>query len=236
MRRASVLTTPTRRSKIILIGINGFKRSGKGTVAQMIDDRLTGNIVQVAFADKLKVMAARALGHDDLTTGKCVALMDEYKERAIIHTLMNHAPLRDDWMRQTLLAPCVSTISGRQYLQNFGNGARKVFGDTFWIDMVLPNPATHEGWGRPDELVIDAYPDTDAVIVTDVRYQNEAKRIEDLGGEVIEVVRPGLKSDGHISETPLPRHLVQHTIVNDGSLDDLRKLVAAAMDVLDIEV
>lgn len=179
-------------------------------------------------------MASRALGYLDEDTQECIDLMDGVKEKGLINLMMNCAPLSEDWMSQTLIAPSVSYISGRQYLQNFGNGARTVFGDTFWIDMVLPNPTLHEGWGCPNDLLIDFYPEADAVIVTDVRYPNEAERINALGGVVIEVVRPCLSSDGHASEMPLPRPLVKYTIQNSGSLDDLSAAVDVAMSELGI--
>jgi hypothetical protein len=50
-----------------------------------------------------------------------------------------------------------------------------------------------------------------------------------LGGETWEIVRPGLESDGHSSENPLPRELVTRVIVNDGTVDDLREKVVAAL-------
>jgi hypothetical protein len=62
----------------------------------------------------------------------------------------------------------------------------------------------------------------DCVAITDLRYPNEAQRVLDLGGEVWEVVRPGLVSDGHASEQTLPRDLVTLTIENDSDVADLQ--------------
>jgi hypothetical protein len=199
-----------------LIGINGFKRSGKGTVAEIIEAIVADDdarVKSIGFADKLKLLAARTLGHRDVGELQAVALMDEFKENGYVVT-SGGTPL---------------TITGRQYLQNIGNEARDIFGDTFWIDQVLPNPILHEGWERPGiELVQARYPEADYVLVTDVRYPNEAERVKALGGMVWEVLRPGTASDGHASEQPLPEHLIDWQIVNDGSFKLLRDRVFLA--------
>lgn len=100
-------------------------------------------------------------------------------------------------------------------------------------------------WGRqlihPDiwvrSLVERVSPWLDAgmtVVVTDVRFDNEAEAISAAGGEVWKVVRPGwscLCSDAaaHASEAGVGEAFVARTIVNDGGLDRLRNQVCAAI-------
>jgi len=61
-------------------------------------------------------------------------------------------------------------------------------------------------------------------VITDVRFQNEALRIKELGGYVIEIDRPELKyNDLHISEERLPNDLIYCTISNDGSLEQFKE-------------
>lgn len=173
----------------------------------------------VGFADKLKILGARSLGFLDFTDAECIDYMDRFKEDGDIDVLGGFN----------------RSITGREYLQNLGNEGRKVFGDTFWIDHVLPNPIHQDSalWEiEPIKMVEYRYPGVDCLCVTDVRYDNEAERIRDLGGVVWEVIRPGLKSDGHPSEQPLPRELVDHQILNDGDLRDLEREVERAMDTL----
>lgn len=178
------------------------------------------NVVGVGFADKLKIHAARSLGRLDLNDQECIDLMDEFKEDGFVVSA----------------GATAGTITGRQYLQNVGNEARKLFGDTFWIDMVLPNVVLLEGWGEKPEQAHGAltarYPGVDCLCITDLRYPNEAERIKRLGGVVWEVVRPGTGSDGHASEQPLPRHLVDHVIDNSGDLYALEREVERALDTL----
>lgn len=202
-----------------LIGINGFKRAGKGETGNAIFDQFDGVVYQIGFADKLKIMAARALGFvrppQDL-----IALMDEMKETASLQARYYEPGGYSDQLLHDLTV--------REYLQNFGNDARELFGTNFWIDQVLPYPG--EVMLSTNEALNDRYPDVDLVAITDLRYPNEAQRVRDLGGEVWEIVRPGLVSDGHASETPLPNELITRRIDNDGSVSDLRRKVAAILD------
>lgn len=59
------------------------------------------------------------------------------------------------------------------------------------------------------------------VIVTDARFDNEAKLIEDMGGVVVKIIRDGVTSNlseleqKHISEKGIDEHLISFTILND---------------------
>lgn len=198
-----------------LIGINGFKRSGKGETGQAIFDFHEGVVYQVGFADKLKIMAAKALGFDR-PPRDLIALMDEMKETATISI---------SYCEPGTATALLHDLTVREYLQNFGNDARELFGDTFWIDQVLPNPSTYDRV-LDEQKLAQRYTDVDCVAITDLRYPNEAERVFDLGGEVWEIVRPGVVSDGHASELPLPRELVTRTIINDSDVEALRIKVA----------
>ena len=194
-----------------LIGLNGLKESGKDTVFRLMKEcHPELDIVRESFADRLKIFAARILGFTDPTPGIAVARMDECK--AGWHLMVKNS---DGYI--------LSSKTGREYLQNVGNEARQVFGLDFWIDQALPKP-TQPPLGAPT-AVAEYFGDPDIVVVTDVRYENEADRIHALNGEVWEVVRPGLESDGHISEVPLPAEKVDVVLNNRGTLDELKNAV-----------
>lgn len=209
-----------------LIGINGFKRSGKGTVADFISANYTsgeGVVYQVGFADKVKVMAARSLGFLDATPRECIALMDEAKE----HWLIDYRT--DDDVLQ------LGTITGRQYLQNVGVEARKLFGDDFWVDQVLPHAARESCDERAAihaARLSERFPGVDCVAITDLRFPNEAERVLDLGGVVWRVERDECESDGHDSEQRLPDYLVSLGLDNNGTLGDLESVVQNALETL----
>lgn len=217
-----------------IIGINGFKRSGKGETAKAIT-ALGQTVVpgftttEVGFSDKLKILAAKTLGFIERSDEECIALMNECKEHWIIDIVKHN----NVWRGSQPLHPRSPwhEITGRAYIQNLGNESRSVFGDNFWVDQVLPDPGLieHSEWEAILAGQIEDRYDTDLVLITDLRYENEAERVLYCGGEVWEVLRPGTASDGHASEQPLPRELVTRQIDNSGDLLALRYEVEKAL-------
>lgn len=67
------------------------------------------------------------------------------------------------------------------------------------------------------------------IVVTDVRFPNEVRRVEELGGVVYRVIgRGGLTSASpHVSETAIETSL--RVIDNSGTLDDLKGVVELMM-------
>jgi hypothetical protein len=108
--------------------------------------------------------------------------------------------------------------SPRQLLQTLGTEwGRQSVADDIWVRSLLERirPWLNDGL---------------TVIVTDVRFDNEAEAIAAAGGEVWRVTRPGWRclsgeSASHASEAGVSDHLVSQTIVNDGTLDDLKAVV-----------
>ena len=87
-------------------------------------------------------------------------------------------------------------------------------------------------WTRPVERYIATGPSR--IVVTDVRYPNEAAQIRALGGVLWRVERPEAGLQGsladHESETLLRDYPADRTILNDGTLADLKGAVVAAHD------
>lgn len=78
----------------------------------------------------------------------------------------------------------------RKALQFTGSYCRELYGDDYWI--------------RQLNTELNKCDDNDVVIVTDVRYVNEANYIRKLGGVVVRVNRPNVDTfDMHSSETEL---------------------------------
>lgn len=201
-----------------LIGISGLKTSGKDTTYKAVVAALPNqNVRRVAFADKLKELSALALGFTG-TPEQLIAYMDEAKETWDLGVKQKDS-----------FAIPFHTLSGRAYLQNIGQAARKVFTDGFWVDQILP-PRRPTGFGgNHSNDLIDLYPDVDVLCVTDVRYPNEADRVHEWGGEVWNIIRPGTESDGHSSEIPLESEKVDLSIFNGYTIETLYQSVAAAL-------
>lgn len=65
-------------------------------------------------------------------------------------------------------------------------------------------------------------------VICDVRFVNESLAINAVGGSVVKVVRPGLGTpeDQHQSETNVDLVEENYLLVNDGTLEDLARLVS----------
>lgn len=105
----------------------------------------------------------------------------------------------------------------RELLQRCGTDAgRNVLGENVWVTATLGDlPELH----RP------------SVVVTDVRFPNEADAIRDYGGVVVRIVRPGVtlirdaEGNVHPSETALDDYPIFHVVVNDGTPEDLHRKI-----------
>jgi hypothetical protein len=111
--------------------------------------------------------------------------------------------------------------SPRQMLQTLGTEwGRETVNPQIWIRIAIERAVPHLAVGR-------------SVVITDVRFDNEAQAIIDAGGEVWRVTRNGWQcldagTAMHQSEAGVGEHLIARTIANAGSLDDLRRQLLAA--------
>ena len=162
----------------MLIGLNGRIGAGKNTVAQRLA-MLHGNVIEVSFAAKLKESVCALLGctlHD-------LEVWKNKPERCVaVGTLVDglgFVPHKD------------TVMTVRELLQRYGTEAhRDVFGEDFWLDAALP---LHDWFYRDDILYV----------VTDMRFPNEAARVQGLGGVTVQVIGPDEHSGDHRSEIPL---------------------------------
>ena len=101
----------------------------------------------------------------------------------------------------------------RRLLQAMGTEVgRDMFGQTIWVDLMRNNLAAYE----PD----------DDVVVTGIRFPNEASMIHELGGELWWTYRPGYGPvNSHSSDNTLSLRHFDRVVVNDGTLEDLEQLV-----------
>lgn len=109
---------------------------------------------------------------------------------------------------------------GRAVLQSVGQSLRDELGDDVWIralDRQVFGEAVQHPW----------------VVVTDVRYENEANWIHAYGGVIWKVLRPSIDRSGkastHPSETSVRRIQADMLIPNVGSVADLYACVDLVM-------
>lgn len=106
-------------------------------------------------------------------------------------------------------------MSPRQIWQDFGQCLKGQFGAGLWIRS-LQHQYGHLLAVRP-------------CVITDVRFDFEASWIRDeLGGVIWQITRPDTSPvRDHVSERGVSPHLIDVSICNDGTLDDLRSQVCS---------
>lgn len=184
----------------MILGLTGFKGSGKDTAgAYLIENH---GFRRISFADKLKSSAAAnwkgQVSPDD---------WDRWKNdpSVIVGIYMDDTPLAE--------------VTAREFLQHYGTEAhRDEFGYDFWIDAALP---------VPDTYMIGKLLQKQNIVVTDVRFVNEAERVKEVGGAIIQIRRPDLSdaNDVHASEVPLPEEFVNAVVYNTGTIEELGEAV-----------
>lgn len=101
-------------------------------------------------------------------------------------------------------------FSTREFLQKFGTEClRNVIRQDFWVLRMMRS-------------IQQAYPLP--VVITDCRFENEAALVRDAGGTIIEIRRPGITRSAHTSDNGVE---ADNILMNDGTLEDLRKLADA---------
>jgi hypothetical protein len=186
----------------MILGLSGKVDAGKNTVAQRLAVLSPIPVVEISYAAKLKESAAALFGVR-------VADLERWKNNPVA--------------RVTISAPggVHHQQTVREMLQRYGTEShRDVFGADFWLDAALPSNVVYDATGDKAALYV----------VTDVRFQNEADRIRELGGTVVRVVGPNNETGSHPTERPTKADVVIKNKVRDdnfASLDaELVKLLA----------
>jgi hypothetical protein len=149
---------------------------------------------RLAFADKLKDSACALLGIDRET-------MEQLKRNEDVELI---------WTDGVEQLRAGDSLTMRLFLQRYGTEAhRDIFGDSFWVDQTLPVGMDHS---------------SELIVLTDCRFENEAQRVHELGGEVWQVIGPEDDTGDHPSERPLPDSLIDVVIDNTVRDDDFANL------------
>jgi hypothetical protein len=173
----------------MIIGLTGYAQSGKDTVASILVENY--GYQRVAFADPIR----------DLLYATNPMLKEGYRVKGLVDVY--------GWDRVKVDYP-----EARRLLQDLGVGARKTFGDMFWVKQALRQV-------NPDGKYV----------ITDVRYPNEAKALREYGGSQIwRVRRLGVDPvNSHESESAMDGEKVDQIFVNNGTIGDLKSLIKTRM-------
>jgi len=181
--------------RVEIIGLSGWARNGKDTVADHLISKY--GYERISFAAPMKEALYRlnpkitidGVASTPIRIGVDVYGWDELK---------THGP------------------DVRELLQRFGTEVgRELWGEDFWVD-----------------AAINSIPDGSKVVISDVRYPNEANAVKKLGGEVWRVVRPGFgPANDHASEHALNDYDFDYMIENNSGVETLYDLVDSKLAV-----
>ncbi len=163
--------------------------------------------------------------------------------RAMLEALLSHIGVDHQWLYERHLkerpAPVVDA-SYRQLMQTLGTGwGRDMLHPDLWVHClgarlgIAPGPRVWGAGGGPEHCV----PVHDRIVITDVRYPNEAGAIHRWGGTLVGVTRPQMMAvRPHASEAHFGTLWGQckTVFVNDSSLTSLHGLVNALCDDMGI--
>ena len=188
-----------------LVGLTGYAGSGKDTFAKSL--RLRGAYERVGFADAVKEMAL---------------VLDPWIIVPSAHGGQHDFELLSQVVRRLGWDEAKKIANVRSYLQKLGTDAvREIINKDAWVMAAQGKiwPLITEGTN---------------VVVTDVRFQNEADLIRSWGGKVFRVERPGFAPvNDHISDVGIDSIAVDGVVLNDGTVDDLGReasRIIAAME------
>lgn len=192
---------PLVESKIV-VGLSGYARSGKDTVANVLVEHY--GFKRFAFADKLRecVYALNPIvrGEEPRPIEEWEGLSDEIPYR-IRFSRVKEVIDEYGWdgYKETIYGPEI-----RELLQRMGTEVgRDIIGEDTWVK------------GLDSE--------TGRIVVTDMRFPNEYDRVVANKGQPWRIERPGVGAvNRHISETALDEGFdFWNTIHNDGTLEEL---------------
>lgn len=188
----------------------GAAGAGKDTVADMLPAR------KLAFADTLYAEVAAAF--DETVERLQRRNFKEMRQSslALMHVDDEHEDFLD-FLAARGEVSLTEPRSPRQILQWWGDYRRAQDPDYF-VNAARKEVFFH--WAH------------ESIVITDVRFPNEAAMVRQLGGQIWQIRRPGYEagSTGHASDTDGSEFEPDLAIVNCGSLDYLRDQVFEAWE------
>lgn len=187
------------RPRIEVVGISGYARSGKDTIAEKLVEM---GYVRGSFADAIRE-AVYKLNPTVLISG---VVEGKTNLELGVNSPISLQTLVDNkgWEKAK------EHTDVRRLLQVFGTEVgREMFGDNIWIDYLF-----------------DRLPDGAKVVIPDVRYPNEADAILALGGALWRVERNGVGPvNGHISDSAMDDYPFMNIVYNCGTIEELHAWV-----------
>lgn len=175
-----------------IIGVSGRIGNGKDTVAEYLQSAY--GFKNVKFARKLK---------------DSVYILNPYVRVTGLSVLARLGFENTTFVRFQDLIDCVGEEDAkleeevRRLYQVFGTDVGRVqYGEDFWVEqMELPNDSN--------------------VVISDLRFDNEAEFVKSKGGSIWNVTRDTESTSNHVSETGLCSEYIDVELDNNSTIEDL---------------
>lgn len=141
--------------------------------------------------------------------------------RDMLGVLFDSMEIPRDWMIERDLKeqdiPSLG-VSYRKMAQALGTEWGRALNSNLWLDIAAEKIRVCQQYGNP------------GVVISDVRFVNEAQWIKSKGGVIWKILRPGIEPvRAHISEQLAAELPYDYVIDNRGTIDELGHAVTSAM-------
>ena len=200
-----------------IIALSGYAKSGKNTVAGIIQYLLTKSPINLAEST-LKEYSINQWWLEGESGWEQKGFADKLKEVASLLTGIPIEKFHDQNFKLTNLPPQWNNhgmpMTVREFLQKLGTDAlRDGLHPNTWVNALMSEYKPDLNW-----------------IITDCRFINEANAVKKENGIIVRVNRMGIVPvNDHSSETGLDGYEFDHVIENYGNFNDLVLKVQALL-------
>jgi hypothetical protein len=200
-----------------IIALSGYAKSGKNTVAGIIQYLLTKSPINLAEST-LKDYSMNQWWLEGESGWEQKGFADKLKETASLLTGIPVKQFHDQDFKLTNLPSQWNNhgmpMTVREFLQKLGTDAlRDGLHPNTWVNALMSEYKPELNW-----------------IITDCRFINEANAVKKENGIIVRINRPGIVPvNNHSSETGLDGYGFDHVIENYGNFNDLVLKVEALL-------
>lgn len=195
-----------KKSKKLILGFAGRKRSGKSVLSKAVASYTPNKVVILSVATYLKDMCANLLG---MTFEQMIEYKDNNKSIDVtvddkwINILKKKTTVSHSYLENEVKGTKLKNV--REVLQYIGTDVIRKFQPDWHLEQLMAD--------------IDSYSDDTVICIDDVRFPNEKKALEEIGAEIFFIMRPNalFNISNHDSEIAITWDMFDdnHVIINE---------------------